>query len=74
MAEIAAGNQTEWFNSFLPAQLVLGDPACRDAAIHAIQACIPHARLVPIGVGEIRLVDARSLEQATHQARSVSQR
>ena len=26
-----------------PPDLVLGDPGERDAALHAIQACIPHA-------------------------------
>ncbi len=39
-----------WFAAFLPQDCVLGDPAMRDAAIHAIQACIPHARLLPAGM------------------------
>ena len=29
---------------------MLGDPGARDAAIHGIQACIPHATLLPVGV------------------------
>jgi enediyne polyketide synthase len=37
----------------MPPNLCLGDPAARDAAIHAIQACIPHARLLPVGVERI---------------------
>ncbi len=28
---------------------LLGDPATRDAAIHAVQACIPQATILPIG-------------------------
>src|SRR2546426_7790679 len=27
-----------WFGPYLPSQFVLGDPAARDAALHAIQA------------------------------------
>jgi enediyne polyketide synthase len=50
VAEVAPGSLTDWFGRYLPAQLVLGDPAARDTAIHAIQACIPHATLLPIGV------------------------
>jgi enediyne polyketide synthase len=42
-----------WFGAFLPQDLVLGDPGARDAAIHAVQACIPHERLVPVGVERI---------------------
>ncbi len=53
MADIAADGQFEWFSRYLAADLMLGDPAARDAAIHAVQACIPHARLLPIGVEKI---------------------
>ena len=34
----------------MPQKLVLGDPGARDAALHAIQACIPHARVLPVAV------------------------
>jgi enediyne polyketide synthase len=37
----------------LPNELVLGDPATRDAAIHAVQACIPQATILPIGVDRL---------------------
>lgn len=40
-----------WFGRFLPATLALGDPGLRDATLHALQACIPHRRLVPVGLG-----------------------
>ena len=32
---------------------MLGDPGARDAAIHGIQACIPHSTLLPIGVERV---------------------
>jgi enediyne polyketide synthase len=50
VAEVAPDNATIWFGRYLPSTLVLGDPGARDAAIHAIQACIPHTTLLPIGV------------------------
>ncbi len=42
-----------WFGRYLPQDRVLGCGAVRDAAIHAIQACIPHARLLPVGIRRI---------------------
>lgn len=42
-----------WFGRHLSQERVLGDSGVRDAAIHAIQACIPHARLLPIGMERI---------------------
>jgi len=53
VAEIAPADPTTWFGQYLPAALVLGDPGARDAAIHAIQACIPHAALLPIALGRL---------------------
>ena len=49
-AEISANESAPWFRADMPNDLVLGDPAGRDAALHAIQACIPHRRILPIGV------------------------
>lgn len=48
-----------WFGRYLPTELVLGDPASRDAAIHAVQACIPHCLLLPIGMERLALVDVQ---------------
>ena len=62
LAEIAPATPCDWFGPYLPAALVLGDPACRDAAIHAIQSCIPHARLVPVGVDRIVPADLAASE------------
>jgi len=60
LAEISPDGTTVWFGSYLPDRLVLGDPGARDAAIHGIQACIPHATLLPIGVER---VSSRGLEK-----------
>jgi enediyne polyketide synthase len=53
IAEIATDGAPDWFGQYLPEKLVLGDPAARDAVIHAIQACIPHGTLLPIGVDRL---------------------
>ena len=53
LAEISPDGHTEWFGSYLPATLVLGDPGARDAALHGVQACVPHATLLPVGVERI---------------------
>ena len=50
VAEIGPGTSERWFGPYLPQGLVLGDPGARDAALHALQACIPHARVVPVAV------------------------
>jgi len=52
-AEIMPDGTTTWFGRYLPGGLVLGDPGARDAAIHAVQACVPQITLLPIGVDKI---------------------
>lgn len=52
-ADIAGDAETAWFGRYLPGALVLGDPGARDAFIHAIQACIPHGLLLPVGIGRL---------------------
>lgn len=52
-AEPARHGAAHWFGSYLPGRLVLGDPGLRDAVIHAIQPCIPHATLLPFAVDSI---------------------
>lgn len=54
VAELTPAGAQPWFARFLPPTLVLGDPAARDAALHGIQACIPHERLIPSGVDAVR--------------------
>jgi enediyne polyketide synthase len=53
LAEIVPQGRADWFGRYLPDRLVLGDPAIRDAAIHAIQVCIPHATVLPVGVDQL---------------------
>ena len=52
-AEIIADGISNWFGQYLPSNLVLGDPGARDAAIHAVQACVPQVTLLPVGVEKI---------------------
>ena len=54
-AEIAPDGQVSWFIHHLPAGLLLGDPGARDAAMHAIQACIPHRTLLPVSADSVCL-------------------
>ena len=53
LAEVTLEGTTDWFGHYLPGKLVLGDPAARDATLHAVQACIPHMTLLPIGVDRL---------------------
>ena len=52
-ATIMRDGTTNWFGRYLPTGLVLGDPGARDAAIHAVQACVPQIALLPVGVEKI---------------------
>ncbi|MGH1392692.1 MAG: polyketide synthase dehydratase domain-containing protein, partial [Trichormus sp.] len=53
IAEITPPTNTSWFSLYLPGELVLGDAGARDTAIHALQACIPHATILPVGVEKL---------------------
>jgi enediyne polyketide synthase len=55
VAEILSENDANWFGRYLPADLMLGDPGARDAAVHAIQACIPHRRILPLKIDSISI-------------------
>ncbi len=55
VVQVEPDTKSTWFGRYLPQERVLGDTGVRDAAIHAIQACIPHARLLPVGVGRITI-------------------
>ena len=72
LAEISANGKTEWFGQFLPSELLLGDPARRDAAIHAVQACIPQTTLLPVGVGKIIISENQTDEVCLIHAREIS--
>ncbi len=56
--DIEADEETAWFSRYLPQQRSLTNPGSRDAAMHAIQACIPHARLLPVAVARIEFFEA----------------
>ncbi len=76
VAEIA-GRDEPFFGAFQPGRLCLGDPGARDAAIHAIQACVPDRDLLPIGVRRIvagrleghALLRLRAVERGRHGGR-----
>jgi enediyne polyketide synthase len=71
VAEIETAEPSGWFGGFLPQELVLGDPGARDAALHAVQACIPHVRVVPVGVRSVRPCRATAPGPWTVHAREV---
>jgi enediyne polyketide synthase len=52
-AEIIPDGTANWFGRYLPGGLVLGDAGARDAAIHAVQACVPQVALLPVGVERV---------------------
>jgi enediyne polyketide synthase len=54
VAEVAMQEPAGWFGDYVPQEMVLGDPGARDAIIHGIQACIPHAHLLPIGIDRLQ--------------------
>ena len=59
-AEIAPDGHTSWFIHHLPGGLLLGDPGARDAALHAIQACIPHRTVLPVAAASLRFSEKRA--------------
>jgi enediyne polyketide synthase len=68
VAEIEARGVEDWFYGAKSTQLVLGDPGARDAAVHAVQACIPHQTVLPIGVD--RLERLGSADGGLHYVRA----
>jgi len=53
IARLSAPSDAPWFARHLPPELVIGDSASRDAALHSIQSCIPHKTILPVGVARI---------------------
>jgi enediyne polyketide synthase len=53
IARLSAPTQATWFARHLPSELLLGDSASRDAALHSIQACIPHRTILPVGIDRV---------------------
>jgi enediyne polyketide synthase len=55
----------DFFGAFQSQRTLLGDPGARDAAIHAIQACVPERDLLPVGAERIehgQAIDAREVD------------
>lgn len=73
-AELLPDGAALWFGDHLPERLLLGDPAARDAALHSIQACVPHRVILPVAVRRVRCaaLDARGAysAHAVERARS----
>ncbi|RSM56197.1 erythronolide synthase [Amycolatopsis sp. WAC 01376] len=65
VAEVAAGQVSNWFGSFLPQELVLADPGTRDVMMHAIQCCVPDATLLPQGIDRLWL-STRGAQESGH--------
>lgn len=72
LAGISPDGDTAWFGRWLPGELLLGDPGARDAAIHGIQACIPHRTLLPTGVDRIVTGRLDSRASLSFAAREIS--
>lgn len=53
MAKLGVSANVPWFARHLPQELVMGDAASRDAALHSIQACIPHKTILPVGIDRV---------------------
>jgi len=74
VAEIAPHNEP-LFHRYLPPNLLLGDATIRDAAIHALQACVPQATVLPAGIGSVELfarVEGDAIVVARETARDAS--
>lgn len=54
VAEIAPSHES-LFHRYLPSTTLLGDATIRDAAIHALQACVPQATVLPQGIASVEL-------------------
>ncbi|UXE62827.1 MAG: type I polyketide synthase [Woronichinia naegeliana WA131] len=69
IAEIKTDTRTPWFSRYLPQDLKLGDAGARDAAIHALQACIPHATILPVGIEKLTIYQVN--DQVNHQVTAI---
>jgi enediyne polyketide synthase len=53
VARLGVSAKTSWFARHLSQELLMGDTASRDAALHSIQACIPHKTILPVGIDRV---------------------
>jgi len=68
VAELCPPARSSWYARHLPSDFVAGDAASRDAALHSIQACIPHKTILPVGVDRIIASTQWTYGKATVQA------
>lgn len=54
LATLSAGQPAPWFPAPLAAPL-LGDPSANDTTLHALQACVPHRRLLPVAAESLTI-------------------
>lgn len=52
-ARLAPGDDAPWFSAYEAQRLVLGSPSVHDAMLHALQAAVPHRRVLPIAIDRI---------------------
>ena len=71
VAAIASDPSTPWFSDYLPQTMVLGDAGARDAAIHALQACVPHATILPVAIQRLSIFQVQ--DHAPHTVKAVEQ-
>jgi enediyne polyketide synthase len=60
VGEIVGDDSMPWFGRYLSPTLMLGDAGSRDASIHAIQVCTPHAQLLPVGIDRLNFVNVHT--------------
>jgi enediyne polyketide synthase len=73
VAELGTRSPGQWFATFLPQQRLLADPGTRDAAMHAIQCCVPDATLLPQGIEKLYLASTTDSDYVVMDARERSQ-
>lgn len=71
VAAIATDPSTPWFSDYLPQTMLLGDAGARDAAIHALQACVPHATILPVAIQCLRIFQVQ--DEVPHTVKAIEQ-
>jgi enediyne polyketide synthase len=57
-ARLLPSTVDNWFSQFHSGQLWLGDPGGHDATLHALLACVPHRRALPVGADRFTVHEA----------------
>lgn len=65
LAQLAPPSTSPWYARHLPSEFIAGDPSSRDAALHSVQACIPHKTILPVGIDRIVATREWTFGQAT---------